>query len=54
MFLSVVDGIDNAKGQRTAHGERTKVEDDSEASHGMNKSHGRCAILFIGGGLFKG
>lgn len=30
LFLSVVDGVDNARGQRTAHGERTKADDDSE------------------------
>ena len=25
LFLSVVDGVDNARGRRTAHGERTKA-----------------------------
>ena len=29
-WKSVVDDVDNARGQRTAHGKLTKVEDDDE------------------------
>ena len=54
MFLSVVDGIDNARGWRTAHGERTKAEDDSEASDRTNRSRGRCAGPIAGGGEYEG
>ena len=31
LFLSVVDDIDNARGQHTMHVELTKAEDDGEA-----------------------
>ena len=54
MFLSVVDGVGNARGRRTAHGERTKAEDDGEAEDGMNRSRGRCACLVAGGGEYEG
>ena len=50
MFLSVVDGVDNARGRRTAHGERTKAEDDGEASGGKNMSRGRCVGPVAGEG----
>ena len=48
LFLSVVDDIDNTRRKCTAHGERTKAEDDGEASDGMNRSHGRCAGIVAG------
>ena len=38
LFLSIVDGVDNARGRRSVHGERTKVSDNGEASDGMNRS----------------
>ena len=41
MFLSVVDDVDNARGRRTAHGERTKAEDDGEASDGNEQEPGK-------------
>ena len=54
LFLSVVDDVDNARGRRTAHGERTKAEDDGEASNGTNKSRGICVSLVAGGGEYEG
>ena len=54
LFLSVVDDVDNARGRRTAHGERTKAEDDGEASDGTNRSRGRCAGPVAGGGESEG
>ena len=54
LFLSVVDDVDNARGRRTTHGERKKVEDNSEASDGTNKSRGRCAGPVTGGGEYEG
>ena len=50
LFLSVVDGVDNARVRRTVHGERTKASDDGEASDGTNRSHGPVA----GGGEYEG
>ena len=54
LFLSIVDGVDNARGWCTAHGERTKAEDDGEASDGTNMSHGRCAGPVTGRGEYEG
>ena len=54
LFLSVVDGVDNARGRCTAHSERTKAEDDGEASDGMNRSRGRCAGPVAGRGEYEG
>ena len=54
MFLLFVDDIDNARGRRTAHGERTKAEDDGEALDGTNRSRGRCAGPVAGGGEYEG
>ena len=54
LFLSVVDGVDNARRRRTAHGERTKAKDDGEASDGTNRSRGRCAGLVAGRGEYVG
>ena len=54
LFLSVVDSVDNARGRRTAHGERTKAEDDGEASDKTNRSRGRCAGPVAGGGEYEG
>ena len=54
LFLSVVDGVDNARGWRTAHGERTKASDDGEASDGTNRSRGRCAGPVTGGRTYEG
>ena len=54
LFLSVVDGVDNARGRRTAHGEQTKAEDDGDASDGMNRSHGRCVGPVASGGEYEG
>ena len=54
LFLSVVDNVDNARGRRTAHGERTKAEDDGEASDAMNRSRGRCVGPVAGGGEYEG
>ena len=54
LFLSVVDDVDNTRGRRTVHNERTKAEDDSEASDGMNMSRGRCTSLVAGGGEYVG
>ena len=48
------DGVENARGRRTTHGERTKAEDDSEASDGTNRSGGRCAGPITGGGEYEG
>ena len=48
LFLSVVDDVDNARGRRTVHDDRTKAEDDGEASDGMNRSRGRCAGPVVG------
>ena len=54
LFLSVVDDVDNSRGRRTEHGERTKVEGDGEASDGTNRSRGRCAGPVAGGGEYEG
>ena len=54
LFLLVVDDVDNARGRRTEHGERTRAEDDGEASDETNRSHGRCAGLVTGGGEYEG
>ena len=54
LFLSVVDDVDNARGRHTAHHERTKAEDDGEASDGMNRSCGRCAGPVAGRGEYEG
>ena len=54
LFLSVVDDVDNASGRRTAHGKRTKAEDDGEAPDGTNRGRGRCAGPVAGGGEYEG
>ena len=54
LFLSVVDDVDNARGRRTTHDERTKASDDGEASDGTNRSRGRCAGPVAGGGEYEG
>ena len=54
MFLSVDDGVDNTRGRHTMHGERTKAEDDGEASDRTNRSRGRCAGPVTGGGEYEG
>ena len=54
LFLSVVDDVDNTRRRHTAHGERTKEEDDSEASNRTNRRHGRCPSLVAGEGEYEG
>ena len=54
LFLSVVNDIDNTRGWRTTYGERTKAEDDGEASDETNRSHGRCAGPVTGGREYEG
>ena len=44
LFLSVVDHVDNTEGRR--RGERTKAEDDGEASDGNEQEPGKmCRVL---------
>lgn len=54
LFLPVVDGVDNARGRRTVHGERTKAKDDGEASDGTSRSRGRCVGPVAGKGEYEG
>ena len=47
-----VNHVDKA-GQRL-RGERTKAEDDGEASDGNEQERGRCGSVVVGGGEYAG